>query len=177
MTTFKERRQGLVALARIYAVEFSYCDSQNAIKELQELRALIQDQHNRPRIIELLSKITSTGKVPVERIPLPGIPKVVPFPAPFHRAEDSNHFINQLTAKYIKLARRTQLTQYIKDNDDVRELLDANFVVLKVNMSPENRNEEFLAQYPRVVAYPFFFVRYHLLHLYTTRQGGKKATP
>ena len=50
------------------------------------------------------------------------------------------------------------LEQYIDDNDDVRELLEANFVVLKVNMSPENRNEEFLAQYPRAVAYPYFFV-------------------
>ncbi len=50
------------------------------------------------------------------------------------------------------------LDQYIKDNDDVRELLESNFVVLKVNMSPENRNEEFLAQYPKVIAYPYFFV-------------------
>ncbi len=50
------------------------------------------------------------------------------------------------------------LDQYINDNDDVRELFEANFVVLKVNMSPENRNEEFLAQYPRVIAYPYFFV-------------------
>ena len=50
------------------------------------------------------------------------------------------------------------LDRYIKDNDDVRELLEVNFVVLKVNMSPQNRNEEFLAQYPRVIAYPYFFV-------------------
>lgn len=50
------------------------------------------------------------------------------------------------------------LDQYIKDNDDVRELLEANFVVLKVNMSPENRNEEFLSQYPDIGAYPYFFV-------------------
>jgi len=50
------------------------------------------------------------------------------------------------------------LEQYIQDNDDVRALLEANFVVVKVNMSPENRNEEFLGQYPKIVAYPYFFV-------------------
>ena len=115
MTTFKERRQGLVALARIYAVEFSTCLS---IHELQELRVLIQQQQNRPRIMELLSQITSTGKVPVERIQLQSIPKLLPFPAPFHRAEDSNHFINQLVVKYIKKARSTQLAQYIKEHED-----------------------------------------------------------
>ncbi len=115
MTTFKERRQGLVALARIYVTEFS---TNLSIRELQELRVLIQEQRDRLRILELLGQITSTGKVPVERVRFQDIPKVVPFPAPFHKAEDSNHFINQLVSKYIKQLRRVQLVQYIKDYED-----------------------------------------------------------
>ena len=31
-------------------------------------------------------------------------------------------------------------------------------MIMKVNMSEENRNEEFLANYPKVPAYPHFFV-------------------
>jgi len=50
------------------------------------------------------------------------------------------------------------LDGFIKANDDVRELLEANFVVVKVNMSPENENKEFLAQYPDIHEYPWWFV-------------------
>ena len=49
------------------------------------------------------------------------------------------------------------LDGYIKANDDVSELLEANFVVLKVNMSQDNDNEKFLSQYPRISGYPYWF--------------------
>ena len=50
------------------------------------------------------------------------------------------------------------LDAFIKANDDVLELLEANFVVVKVNMSPENGNEKFLSQYPDIHEYPWVFV-------------------
>ena len=50
------------------------------------------------------------------------------------------------------------LDAFIKANDDVGALLEAGFVVVKINMSTENRNEKFLSQYPEVYAYPYFFV-------------------
>lgn len=37
-------------------------------------------------------------------------------------------------------------------------LLEDGFLIMKVNMSSENRNEGFLADYPDVPAYPHFFV-------------------
>ena len=51
-----------------------------------------------------------------------------------------------------------RLDDYINANDDVRELLEANFVVVKVNWSPDNENEKFLSQYPEIHAYPYLFV-------------------
>jgi len=50
------------------------------------------------------------------------------------------------------------LDGYIKANDDVRELLEANFLVLKVSMDQENDNEKFLSQYPEISGYPYWFV-------------------
>lgn len=50
------------------------------------------------------------------------------------------------------------LEKYLHDNQDILELLNKNFVVVKVNYSSENRNEKFLSQYPRIPAYPYFFV-------------------
>jgi len=37
-------------------------------------------------------------------------------------------------------------------------LLEENFIVLKINFSKENKNENFLSQYPQVAGYPHFFV-------------------
>ena len=33
-----------------------------------------------------------------------------------------------------------------------------NFVVLKINWSPENKNEKFLAQYPNVAGFPHIYI-------------------
>ena len=116
--TRKERRQGLIVLARSYAAEFSYSDRAQAIPDLQELRELIQGQRNKSRILTLLSEVTSTGRVPVERIRLQDVPRLLPFPAPFHLAENANYFITQLAMKYIKQERRAQLDAYIEENED-----------------------------------------------------------
>lgn len=139
LTPRQEHRRGLTALAKIYATEFSYSNPQTAIPELQELRNLIQGyrpspdswtvsetnrqkekqlQRSKPRILELLAEITSTGKVPVEQVHLKEIPNRLPFPAPFHLRENANHFLTQLVIKYLKPLKREQLTAYIKENED-----------------------------------------------------------
>jgi len=41
---------------------------------------------------------------------------------------------------------------------ELRELRDANYVVLKVDYSKEHPNREFLARWPKVAGYPHFFV-------------------
>lgn len=43
-------------------------------------------------------------------------------------------------------------------NAEIRGVLEKHFVLLKVNWSEENRNESFLAGFPKVGGYPHFFV-------------------
>jgi thioredoxin-related protein len=50
------------------------------------------------------------------------------------------------------------LDRFIADNADVRSLVDAKYVWVKVNFSKENRNEALLARWPKVAGYPHLFV-------------------
>jgi len=43
-------------------------------------------------------------------------------------------------------------------NPDLDKYLNDHFVVVKVNVSKQNKNESFLAQYPKVPGYPHLFV-------------------
>ena len=51
-----------------------------------------------------------------------------------------------------------RLDDYLKRHKKLNALLEKNFVVVKVNYSPENENEEVLSRYPEVAGYPHFFV-------------------
>ena len=50
------------------------------------------------------------------------------------------------------------LERFLSENKDIQSLWSENYVTVKVNVSPENANEEFLSRYPKVEAYPYFFV-------------------
>jgi len=43
-------------------------------------------------------------------------------------------------------------------NPDLNQFLHKNFVVVKVNYSKENQNENVLSRYPKIPGYPHFFV-------------------
>lgn len=47
---------------------------------------------------------------------------------------------------------------FFDKNVPLREYRDQNFVVFQVNFSEENKNEKFLAQYPKIDGYPHLFV-------------------
>lgn len=51
-----------------------------------------------------------------------------------------------------------RLDQFFADNKDVADFMHANYVVVKVNYSPENKNEAVLSKYPKVAGYPHLFV-------------------
>ena len=51
-----------------------------------------------------------------------------------------------------------KLDQFFDDNQDVADFLHENFVLLKVNFSPENENERVLSRYPEIPGFPHFFV-------------------
>lgn len=56
------------------------------------------------------------------------------------------------------------MDKFFAAHTDLAKLRDANFVWVKVNMSEENENKEFLAQYPAAQGYP---------HLYLLEKDGK----
>ena len=51
-----------------------------------------------------------------------------------------------------------KLERFINSNKRVKKKLYDHFVVLKVNVSDENQNHEFLATFPKVTGYPHFFI-------------------
>lgn len=51
-----------------------------------------------------------------------------------------------------------RLDQFFTQNTDLRAARDANFVTLKVNMSPQNENYAFLHRFPEIPGYPFIFI-------------------
>jgi len=51
-----------------------------------------------------------------------------------------------------------KLDKFLAAHSDLDEYLSLHFVVVKVNYSKENKNEEFLKQYPEIDGYPHFFV-------------------
>ena len=51
-----------------------------------------------------------------------------------------------------------RLDEFILADKEIDSTLRANFVVVKVNYSKENKNETVLAKYPKVEGYPHFFV-------------------
>ena len=50
------------------------------------------------------------------------------------------------------------MDKWFKEHAAAREARDKAFVVVPVNFSPENKNEAFLGQYPKIEGYPNFFV-------------------
>ena len=51
-----------------------------------------------------------------------------------------------------------RMDKFLATHADLAKLRDENFVWVKVNMSEENENKEFLAKYPAVKGYPHLFV-------------------
>lgn len=50
------------------------------------------------------------------------------------------------------------LDRFIASHADVRALIDARYVWVKVNVSKENRNRALLAHWPRIEGYPHLFI-------------------
>lgn len=72
------------------------------------------------------------------------------------------------------------MERYFEEHSDLRALRDRNYVTVKVNWSPENRNEAVLSKYPRITGYPHLFVldgNGALLHSQDTSvlEDGKKC--
>lgn len=50
------------------------------------------------------------------------------------------------------------LDEFLASHDEVRKDWEETFVVVKVNFSEENKNEDVLGRYPEIPGYPHFFI-------------------
>jgi len=50
------------------------------------------------------------------------------------------------------------MESWLRENTNVENYLNANYILLKINYSPENKNEDFLSQFPKIPGYPHIFV-------------------
>ncbi|GAB4289267.1 MAG: thioredoxin family protein [Ignavibacteriaceae bacterium] len=51
-----------------------------------------------------------------------------------------------------------RMDDFINSHEELKNLIDENFIWLKVNFSKENKNEEFLGMFPEIAGYPHLFV-------------------
>jgi thiol:disulfide interchange protein len=51
-----------------------------------------------------------------------------------------------------------RLDAYLTEHPAIRQMLAESFLVMKVNWSPGNQNQDFLGQYPPIHGYPHLFV-------------------
>lgn len=51
-----------------------------------------------------------------------------------------------------------KLDAFFEENSDINNFMNQNYVILKINYSKENKNEEFLSQFPPIGGYPHLFV-------------------
>ena len=51
-----------------------------------------------------------------------------------------------------------RLDDFLAKPEELGALLERNFVLVKVNFSPENKNEKVLSLYPEIGGFPHFFV-------------------
>jgi thiol:disulfide interchange protein len=51
-----------------------------------------------------------------------------------------------------------EMERFIEAHADLRRLRDRNYVTVKVNWSPDNKNEAVLSKYPKIPGYPHLFV-------------------
>ncbi len=67
----------------------------------------------------------------------------------------------------------TRMDRFVAGDAEIAGIYAAGFVVLKVNVSPDNENEAFLSRLPKIRGYPHLFVldeRGELLHSQNTSE-------
>ena len=50
------------------------------------------------------------------------------------------------------------LDKFFDQNPTLLEYREQNFVMVKINYSPENKNEKFLSRYPKIPGFPHLFI-------------------
>lgn len=70
--------------------------------------------------------------------------------------ESRKHILLDVGGEWCIWCRR--LDSLFAAHKDIDDFMHNNYIVVKVNWSPENRNEAVLSRYPKIPGYPHFFV-------------------
>ena len=118
----------------------------------------------RRRLVAALCALLAAGRVPAAT-------EVSPLPTRFDPARDPARDL----ATALQMARTTRrrvlaevggewctwchiMDRFLAANPELAKLRDANYIVLRINFSKENKNEAFLSRWPKIAGYPHFFV-------------------
>lgn len=71
-------------------------------------------------------------------------------------AREEKHVLVEVGGKWCAWCH--VLDQFFRTHDDVRRVRDEHYVWVKVNWSPQNRNEALLSRWPKIKGYPHLFV-------------------
>ncbi len=126
------------------------------------------------RLIKTLALVLWASTALAQNVPAPTAPlasAAVSLPTRFDPKRDAAHDVATATASAKAQGKRVLvdvggewcpwchiLDRFIAANADVKQLLDAHYVGVKVNYSPDNKNESVLSRWPKVAGYPHLFV-------------------
>lgn len=66
-----------------------------------------------------------------------------------------------------------RIDAFIEGHEEINKFLHDNFILMKINFSPENKNEDFLSKYPKIPGYPHIFVMNKNGELLHSQDTGK----
>jgi thiol:disulfide interchange protein len=92
-------------------------------------------------------------------------------PAIFDPTRDAVEDIKQAVAEAAKSGKRVlvdvggnwciwchEMERFLEAHEDLHSLRDRNYITVRVNWSPDNKNEAVLSKYPKIPGYPHLFV-------------------
>ncbi len=108
---------------------------------------------------------------PLAQQPAPAAPETKSEREKFDPKRDPEKDLAKAVAKATKETKRIlldvggewcgwchKLDEFFRTNAEAASILKAHYVVVKVNFSPENKNEAFLSKYPKINGFPHLFV-------------------
>lgn len=114
----------------------------------------------RPFILLLSSALLLAAASGAERYGKPYDPKADPAKdlaaAQAEAARSGKRILMDVGGEWCGWCHRMEA--FIVGNPEIRTLLEANYVLLKVHFGDENKNEKFLSAYPKIEGYPHLFV-------------------
>jgi thioredoxin-related protein len=70
--------------------------------------------------------------------------------------KENKHILLDVGGEWCVWCHRLDI--FLLDHQDLSEVLNQNYIEVKINFSPENENEKVLSRYPKIEGYPHLFV-------------------